>query len=107
MENKKEIITLKALKNMDAEQRTKFVENQKESLNRLRKEEDDLRKKIVDLQHFINTNILYCMMSFEEQELLDKQVRAIINYHNILAKRELNFKIYTLDEVIKYLKLGD
>lgn len=105
MENdKNKQITLSVLQNMDAEE---YSKKQKESYNRLCEEIQQTYERIRGLQYFISTNILYCVMSFEEEELLDKQLKAMVNYYNILCERKEKFKVYTLDEVIKYLKLGD
>ena len=102
--NKNKQIILSAIQSIDEET---YSKRQKESYNRLCEEKQQIYEKIRGLQYFISTNILYCMMSFEEQELLDRQLRVMIEYYNILCKREEKFKVYTLDEVIKYLKLGD
>ena len=103
MENNSKVI-LNALKNMDAET---YSRQQEESYNRLCNEIQQTYERIRGLQYFISTNVLYCVMSFEEKELLDKQLKTMVSYYNILCERKEKFKVYTLDEVIKYLKLGD
>ena len=101
--NKNSKITLSALKKVDAEE---YSRRQEESYNRLCNEIQQTYERIRGLQYFISTNILYCMMSFEEEELLDKQLKAMVNYYNILCERKEKFKVYTLDEVINYLEQG-
>lgn len=101
--NKNSKITLSALKKVDAEE---YSRRQEESYNRLCNEIQQTYERIRGLQYFISTNILYCVMSFEEEELLDKQLKAMVNYYNILCERKEKFKVYTLDEVINYLEQG-
>ena len=101
--NKNSKITLSALKKVDAEE---YSRRQEESYNRLCNEIQQTYERIRGLQYFISTNVLYCVMSFEEEELLDKQLKAMVNYYNILCERKEKFKVYTLDEVINYLEQG-
>lgn len=96
-------ITLNVLKNMDAEE---YSKNQRESYKRLCEEIQQTYERIRGLQYFIRSNVLYCVMSYEEEVLLDRQLRAMVNYYNILCERKEKFKVYSLDEVIKFLEGG-